>query len=322
MKFNLSMLLLCLTTCLAYNGCAGCRPDHPQIHDTTTPPSPHAPESNAPISQETLPPDTQPIDTPSLDTPQNADTTDKNVQTEWPPTDEEIVSSKTIPDYAKYALAIDRALGCDTLAYDSPEYTYNVKEYDFISTSIYDCTEPKNPNLLNMLIQNKADINAYNAHGRTLLSMTLTGIGNEEFHENPMFELLLASGADITKPDADGTTILMKTLFYDTAEKFIAAGGDIHAKDKQGHNALDLQKAIRLEMDGEDIVDEDGHTWHMPFFWEENTMGCHNDDEIEEAEAAGQPLPDCYTYADLIRRNVDQIITRLENMTPKESPNP
>lgn len=295
------------------------------IPKSTTPPLPHrhTPQNPTPPfhrkrslptrSQSTLPPSTH---------PQNADTTDKNVQTEWPPTDEEIVSSKTIPDYAKYALAIDRALGCDTLAYDSPEYTYNVKEYDFISTSIYDCIEPKNPNLLNMLIQNKADINAYNAHGRTLLSMTLTGIGNEEFHENPMFELLLVSGADITKPDADGTTILMKTLFYDTAEKFIAAGGDIHAKDKQGHNALDLQKAIRLEMDGEDIVDEDGHTWHMPFFWEENTMDCHNDDEIEEAEAAGQPIPDCYTYADLIRRNVDQIITRLENMTPKDSPNP
>lgn len=60
----------------------------------------------------------------------------------------------------------------------------------------------------------------------------------------------------------------------------------------------------------------------MPFFYEENTMLCQNYKEIEKAEAAGQPPPDCYTYADLIRRNVDQIITRLENMTPKESPNP
>ena len=221
---------------------------------------------------------------------------------------DEFITTPNIPDAAKYAYAIRRALGCSVP--ENPMDTYSDDDI-FEVHYLEDCEEDdRDDKLLKKLIENKSDINAYNANGRTLLSLSLFHAGSdyELGGETEVFDLLLKSGADITKADADGSTILMRTDFIKTAEKYIAAGGDIHAKNKYGKTALDIQREKLSDMvHGED---EDGN--HYYYFYEELTMGCLNEEAIEEAENKGKEPPECITYADVIKDNVREIIKRIK----------
>ena len=226
----------------------------------------------------------------------------------WPQTDEAILASTEIPDFSKYALAIHRALGCEFSS--SPEDAFKDDQLLDPHNNYGYCNQPKDPHLLQQLVAQKADINAYNKYGCTLLSLSLfhTGSDMEMLSETQFFELLLKNGADITKPDADGSTILMQTEFIETAKLYIAANGDVHIKDKRGITALDYQKGLlRLMIEG-DTIDDD----HFPYFYEEGSMGCNNEDEIEAATQAGKQPPECITYADIMKDNIRQIIALIE----------
>ena len=222
----------------------------------------------------------------------------------WPFMKDDFITTTKIPDAAKYAYAIYRALGCPFD--EKPMETYSNGDI-FDVHNMESCeSDDREDELLKRLIQNKADINAYNANGKTLLSLSLFKAGGDyELQSEPeVFDLLLNSGADITKPDADGSTILMKTEFIKTAEKYIAAGGDIHAKNKDGKTALDLQIEKLDKMENGEEIDGD----HVDYFYEEGAMGCQNEEAIEKAEEMGEKPPACITYADIIKDNVRNII--------------
>lgn len=225
----------------------------------------------------------------------------------WPQTDDEMVSSPDIPVFSKYALATYRALGCPFS--DTPEDAHaNTSIFDI--HMLEDCHQSKDMRLFKQLIAQKADINAYNAEGKTLLSLSLYHAGGdiESEKETPFFEFLIQMGADITHPNADGSTLLMETEFIQTAQKYIAAGGDIHAKNKQGKTALELQhEKLKLMQEGREF---EGN--RFPYFHEEASMLCRNQSDMDAAKTDGKDVPKCVTYADVMRDNIRQIIALLE----------
>ena len=222
----------------------------------------------------------------------------------WPQTDAEILKNTDISDFSKYALAIYLALGC---SFENTPAETHENDAIFDPHNMEMCEKTKNDTLLKRLNEHKADINAYNAQGKTLLSTSLFRSGGDlQFQkETQVFDMLIQYGADITKPNADGSTILMITDFPTTASQYIAAGGDIHAKDKQGKTALEHQKEkLNLMKNGKTFENE-----RFPYFHEEGSMGCLNESEMQ---AAKENKPQCITYADLMRSNVAKIIEWLE----------
>lgn len=227
----------------------------------------------------------------------------------WPKTNDEVAEAKDISDFSKYAYAIYRALGC-SLAETPADVHANAAIFDV--HSLEDCSKTRDDSLLKLLVAQKTDIQAYNADGRTLLSLSLyhSGSDYELQKETEVFDMLIQSGADITKPNADGSTILMETEFIETAEKYLSAGGDVQAKDKQGKTALDHQKTrLDLMVNGKKF---EGNTF--PYFFEEPSMLCQNEDEIKNAKAAGKDAPKCMTYADIMKDNIRKIIERIEKV--------
>ncbi len=313
MKIVYGFTLIVSLLCLGLQGCSSCAPKGeltPEGASTRSEPENNTqPEKELPQEQNKADGDTQPqpenaSEEASPKTSEAQQKPEMAIELNWPFMKDDFIATDKIPDAAKYAYAIHRALGCPFD--ETPMETYrNGRIFDV--HDLESCVqEDREDELLKRLIDNKADINAYNADGKTLLTLSLFHAGGdyELEHETEVFDLLLKYGADITKPNADGSTILMKTDFIKTAEKYIAAGGDIHAKNKDGKTALDLQtqKLDKME-NGEEI---EGN--HFDYFYEEASMRCQNDEDIEKAEKKGKKPPECITYADIMKDNVRKII--------------
>ncbi len=224
----------------------------------------------------------------------------KSAVPDWK-SDDEILASKELSDYAKYAFALDRAVfGCtleDIKRLEDDDYDkmkpyilwtiFEEQDRDFNCSECAwlrpNCKGSKDDALVKKLIENKADINAYNDKGVTLLFETLSYGGNcfSGGHGNTLlFDKLLELGADITKPNADGTTILMRTESPKTAKKYIKSGGDVNAKNKNGKTALEYQEELLRKMNVFCERNEDDPDYDVncdEYFYQEALMGVEED---------------------------------------------
>lgn len=92
-----------------------------------------------------------------------------------------------------------------------------------------------NKGLAQELLENGADVNAFDAGGRTPLMRCVSSSGTH------LVPLLLDAGADVNTADEDGVTALMLAAYYGAAgavKRLLGAGANAKAKDAQGRTAL------------------------------------------------------------------------------------
>ena len=95
-----------------------------------------------------------------------------------------------------------------------------------------------NPEYTGILLEAGANPNAADKYGFTPLISA--AMGHEKTCAQTV-QALLASGADVNLPNADGWTPLMMAVRLnrlETAKALLAAGADIHATDANGNSAL------------------------------------------------------------------------------------
>lgn len=94
------------------------------------------------------------------------------------------------------------------------------------------------------LVQNGADVRAYNEAGHSAL-ISLCSEEHADGHElGLIISLLLAFGADIDEADEDGRTPLLLCIMTrqdsDSVAALVDSGADVHHRDRQGRNVLDM----------------------------------------------------------------------------------
>jgi len=94
-----------------------------------------------------------------------------------------------------------------------------------------------NDDILRILVEHTADINAADNHGRTILMHTVTN--NFSGYSYNALQILLENGADVNAADNAGITALMRTVrSYDFTRALIENGADINAVDNYGRTPL------------------------------------------------------------------------------------
>jgi ankyrin repeat protein len=94
--------------------------------------------------------------------------------------------------------------------------------------------------IVNLVLERGADIEATNKAGRTPLMLAIL------IKDQEMFEFLLKKGANIEAKDKEGNTPLMmagKKEFVEAIEILLIKGANIDARNNRGHTAIHLAKA-------------------------------------------------------------------------------
>ena len=105
----------------------------------------------------------------------------------------------------------------------------------------FDCVKKGYLRLIQVLIQDGADVNVRNIYGKTALHW-VSYIGNKD-----IVEALIRAGADVNIQDNNGWTALHWTTFYrclDCIEILLRAGADVNIQDKNGITALHMASMI------------------------------------------------------------------------------
>ena len=93
-----------------------------------------------------------------------------------------------------------------------------------------------NGEVIDILLQNNADIKQKTPTGKTLLSYAF------ENNVNPdIFSKLIIGGADVNAVDADGNVLLIQALSadkYEIAEQLLKNDADVNVENQNGDNAL------------------------------------------------------------------------------------
>jgi len=104
-------------------------------------------------------------------------------------------------------------------------------------TALHLAVEHGNLEIVRLLLERGADVNAKNKNGLT----PIWGINDDDTTAMEIFRLLIRSGADVNVSNEDGETLLMQASAADSVEgvqMLLKAGADPHLKDKDGVTAL------------------------------------------------------------------------------------
>lgn len=95
--------------------------------------------------------------------------------------------------------------------------------------------------IINLFINNGADINAYDNDGKSILMLASQGLNTLWIEHKKIVQKLIKKGANVHAKDIYGITVFMYAAGsgnYDIVEQLIKKGIDIHAKDEDDRNAL------------------------------------------------------------------------------------
>jgi len=118
----------------------------------------------------------------------------------------------------------------------NPDLVFSKDENDYDSTALHCAARNGHKDVAELLLTNKADINAKNKEGVTPLFMA-AGAGRKD-----LVELLLANKAEVNSKAIDGEMPLHAAAaegYKDVVELLLANKADANAKDNAGHTPLD-----------------------------------------------------------------------------------
>ena len=112
-------------------------------------------------------------------------------------------------------------------------------------TPLMMAAQGRHKNIINLLKEHGANINATTDKGKTALMYAAEAVPQNK----EVIGILLTAGADINKQDATGNTALIYAadhavnyLSTETLEALVKAGADLKVKNQQGQSALDALK--------------------------------------------------------------------------------